>query len=252
VTAPAPASSRPAILVVEDEPTIADTIVYALRTEHLEPVWLATAGAARAALRTRAFALAILDVGLPDGNGFDLCREIRALGELPVIFLTARHEEIDRVVGLEIGADDYVVKPFSPRELTARVRAILRRTGERPAGSPAAEPPAAAAPARRPEPAFWVDEARREVRYFGALLVLTRREYRLLAALLAHPGRVFSREQLLAHAWDEPEASLDRTVDAHVKTLRAKLRSVRPEADPIRTHRGFGYSIETPRPPPRP
>lgn len=233
--------------MVEDEPAIADTIVYALRTEGFEPDWQTTVGGARAALARHTYALAVLDIGLPDGNGFDACRELRARDELPVIFLTARNGEIDRVVGLEIGADDYIVKPFSPRELTARVRAVLRRTrNSRPDGT--AAPAAAAEPAAAPNTwsrgSFAVDEDRCEIRYAQLPLDLTRREYRLLLALLSQPGRVFSREQLLARAWDEPEASLDRTVDAHIKTLRAKLRAVDAARDPIRTHRGFGYSLD--------
>jgi two-component system catabolic regulation response regulator CreB len=256
--------ARPAILVVEDEPAIADTITYALRTEGFAPEWHTTAGAARAALARQPFVLAVLDIGLPDGSGFDLCRELRARDSLPVIFLTARSDEIDRVVGLEIGADDYIVKPFSPRELTARVRAVLRRTQAGAAGAgtnagalgvaaPATMPAALATTAAPLPPApvptavargpFTVDESRCEIAYHGAALALTRREYRLLLALLDQPGRVFSRDQLLTRAWDEPEASLDRTVDAHVKTLRAKLRAAHAAADPIRTHRGFGYSL---------
>lgn len=235
-----------AILVVEDEPAIADTITYALRTEGFVPAWHTTAGAARGALATQRFALAILDIGLPDGSGFDLCRELRARDDLPVIFLTARSEEIDRVVGLEIGADDYIVKPFSPRELTARVRAVLRRvhaparTGATAVAAPLPAPRDAASIARGP---FVVDESRCEIRYHGEVLSLPRREYRLLLALLEQPGRVFTRDQLLARAWDEPEASLDRTVDAHVKTLRARLRAIDASSDHIRTHRGFGYSL---------
>lgn len=241
-------AERPLILVVEDEPAIADTILYALRTEGFDPDWKTTVGAAREVLARRPFALAVLDIGLPDGSGFDFCRELRARDGLPVIFLTARSEEIDRVVGLEIGADDYIVKPFSPRELTARVRAVLRRT------QPVARPPTAPSAATGAAPdavrsggsrgPFAIDEDRCEVRYHATRLDLTRREYRLLLALLSQPGRVFSREQLLTRAWDEPEASLDRTVDAHIKTLRAKLRAVDAAGDPIRTHRGFGYSIE--------
>ncbi|MBE2213679.1 MAG: two-component system response regulator CreB [Opitutaceae bacterium] len=247
----APTVERPPILVVEDEPAIADTILYALRTEGFDPDWATTVGAARESLGRRSYALAVLDIGLPDGSGFDFCRELRARDGLPVIFLTARSEEIDRVVGLEIGADDYIVKPFSPRELTARVRAVLRRTqaparpatelGRHDAPVPAGDPAPRTGSTRGP---FLIDEDRCEVRYHTTRLDLTRREYRLLLALLAQPGRVFSREQLLTRAWDEPEASLDRTVDAHIKTLRAKLRAVDATTDPIRTHRGFGYSIE--------
>lgn len=239
-------NARPAILVVEDEPAIADTITYALRTEGFAPEWHTTAGAAREALAARSFALAVLDIGLPDGSGFDLCRELRARDALPVIFLTARSDEIDRVVGLEIGADDYIVKPFSPRELTARVRAVLRRTlagAATPTTIPGVVPRAATPASGKTIGPFLIDETRCEIRYHGSTLALTRREYRLLLALLEQPGRVFTRDQLLTRAWDEPEASLDRTVDAHVKTLRAKLRAAHAEQDPIRTHRGFGYSL---------
>ncbi|HVU25066.1 MAG TPA: two-component system response regulator CreB [Opitutus sp.] len=222
------------ILVVEDEAAIAETIIYALQTEGFAARWCPTGGEARTALEREAVALIVLDVGLPDASGFDLCREVRRTRNLPVIFLTARSGEVDRVVGLELGADDYVVKPFSPRELTARVRAVLRRSsGEAAAGPPAAE---AAGP--------WThDAARCRISYRGHALELTRNEYRLLGALLARPGQVFSREQLMAAAWDDPGAALDRTVDAHVKLLRAKLRAAAPEADPIMTHRGLGYSL---------
>ena len=221
------------ILLVEDEPAIAENIVYALRTEAFDPVWCTTGQEALVRLAETPFSMAILDVGLPDMSGFDLCRRLRALSALPIVFVTARKEEIDRVVGLEIGADDYIVKPFSPRELTARVKAILRRTEAQTAPHPAA-------PAAR----LVVDEERCEIRYLGVPLALSRYEYRLLKALAQHPGRVFSREQLMEQAWDEPESAFDRTVDAHIKTLRAKLRAVRDEEDPIRTHRGMGYSLK--------
>lgn len=234
---------RTRILLVEDEPAIAETITYALATDGFEPVWCATGEAALAALRDGMFGLGIVDVGLPDINGFDLFREIRAYSSLPVIFLTARTAEIDRVVGLELGADDYVPKPFSPRELCARVRSVLRRVARNAGPS---EPPAAprAAPAgRRPAGRFEMDDERKSIRYRGQALDLSRYEYRLLKLFLERPGRVFSREDLLAKVWDDPAASFDRTVDAHVKQLRAKLRAVDPLADPIQTHRGLGYSL---------
>src|SRR5882724_5331697 len=120
--------SPPLILIIEDEPAIADTLVYALKTEGFAPEWCATGRAGLAALNAKSFALVVLDVGLPDGSGFDLCKTIRTRSAVPVLFLTARNTELDRVLGLELGADDYLVKPFSPRELTARVKAILRRT----------------------------------------------------------------------------------------------------------------------------
>ena len=224
----------PLVLVIEDEPAIADTITYALQTEGFAPLWRATAGAGLAAIREQPPALLVLDVGLPDANGFELCKQLRAAGhDFPILFLTARSSEIDRIVGLEIGGDDYLVKPFSPRELTARVKVILRRV--RPA-------PIAAAPACTPS-GLVHDELRQRITFHGRPLDLTRIEYRLLRTFLAQPGRVFNREQLLAAAWDEPEASFDRTVDAHVKTLRAKLRAAAPSDDPIQTHRGLGYSL---------
>lgn len=227
-----PAANRPRILVVEDEPSIRDTIQYALESDGAEVVCHGTGGEALARLAAESFDLVVLDVGLPDGSGFDVCRRLRERQGVPVVFLTARSGEIDRVVGLELGGDDYVTKPFSPRELAARVRAILRRTR---AGAP---PPDGAAPR------FVVDAARFVIRYAGVALDLSRTEYRLLAALVARPGRVFSRAQLMDAAWEEPDASMERTVDTHIKSLRAKLRAVEPEPDPIRTHRGFGYSLE--------
>src|SRR5688572_957250 len=234
----------PRILIVEDEPAIADTLIYALKTEGFSPEWCATGRAGLAALAAKTFALVVLDVGLPDGSGFDVCKQIRTRLAIPVLFLTARNTELDRVLGLELGGDDYLAKPFSPRELTARVKAILRRTN---GGS---APPAAAhavednhlrdAAAESP---LIVDEERCSIRYRGVTLALTRYEFRLLKTLAAQPGRVFSREQLMTAAWEDRGASLDRTVDAHVKMLRAKLRAVTPDTDPIQTHRGLGYSL---------
>lgn len=224
---------RPKVLVVEDERAVADSIVYALRTDGCEPVWVGTGEDARAVLAGGDVSLVVLDVGLPDCNGFDLCREIRRTREVPVIFLTARSEEMDRVIGLEIGADDYVSKPFSPRELSARVRAVLRRSQARPAS-----------PSEVPAMPFEIDDRRRVISFFGRPLDLTRTEYRILEVLLRHPGWVYSREQLMELVWDDPGAAVDRTVDSHVKALRAKLRDIRPEVDPIVTHRGQGYSLQ--------
>jgi two-component system catabolic regulation response regulator CreB len=229
----------PRIMIIEDEPAIADTLGYALRTEGFAPEWHATGRAGLAALDRpgKPVALVLLDIGLPDTNGFALCRTIRTRSAVPVLFLTARSGEIDRVLGLELGGDDYVTKPFSPREVTARVKAILRR------GVPAATCNVIRDKPEAPE--FSADEERREVRFRGAPLELTRYEYRLLLALLARPGRVFSRDELMAAAWEDPGASLDRTVDAHIKTLRAKLRAIAPELDPIQTHRGIGYALKS-------
>ena len=220
------------ILVVEDEATIAESVTYALRTEGFVPVWKTTGADALAVVRSQPVALVVLDVGLPDMSGFDVCREMLRDQAVPVIFLTARSEEVDRIVGLELGADDYLAKPFSPRELTARIRAVLRRSR---AGGAPASPPA--------EGPWEHDAARCRIRYRGRALDLTRNEYRLLGVLLGQPGRVFSRDQLMEAAWEDPGAALDRTVDAHVKSVRAKLRALAPDADPIVTHRGLGYSL---------
>ncbi len=225
-----PMTDRPRILVVEDEPSIADNLVYSLETEGFAVERCATGSEALARLAAEPASLVVLDVGLPDMSGFEVCKMIRKTSSVPVIFLTARAAEIDRVVGLEIGGDDYVVKPFSPRELTARVKAILRR----------ADPSAAPTPSAQH---FHIDEGRKQIAFHGQRLALSRNEYRLLRALYQHPGRVYSRAQLMDLAWDEPEAAMERTVDAHIKSLRAKLRAARPDLDPIETHRGLGYSL---------
>jgi two-component system catabolic regulation response regulator CreB len=226
------------ILIVEDEPGIADTVRYALRTEGFEPHWFATGEEALAKVGELAPALVLLDIGLPDISGFELFKRLRETSDVPVVFLTARSDEIDRVVGLELGADDYVAKPFSPRELVARVRTILRRSQRAPAAASAAAPVP-----------FVVDAERHQIRYYGHVLDLSRYEYGLLKTLVARPGRVFSRDELLERVWDDPGESLDRTVDAHVKTLRAKLKAVAPTLEPIRTHRGSGYALAEDLPP---
>ena len=225
---------KPIILVVEDEPGISDTINYVLATDGFEPLVCGTGAEALAALAAHHIALVVLDVGLPDINGFDLLKRIQALTDVPVMFLTARSEEIDRVVGLELGADDYLAKPFSPRELSARVRSILRRAHKRTRAVEAA--------AQEVLP-IQIDHECRRILFYGQVLDLTRYEYGLLLTLASRPGRVYSRDELLERIWDTPEASLDRTVDAHIKTLRAKLSRVAPELRPIRTLRGIGYAL---------
>ncbi|CAG2148157.1 two-component system response regulator CreB [Cupriavidus numazuensis] len=223
---------KPNILVIEDESAIADTIDYALSTDGMAVERCALGGEALERLRTQAFDLVILDVGLPDLSGFEVCRTLRTFTDVPVIFLTARHDEIDRVVGLEIGADDYVVKPFSPRELAARVRVILRRTARQPVAEAASQS------------VFTVDNDGARVAFHGHWLELTRYEYRMLALMLRHPGRIYSRAQLMDEVWHDAPDTIDRTVDTHIKTVRAKLRALDAASDPIRTHRGMGYSIE--------
>ena len=219
------------ILIVDDEPAIADAIRYVLETDGFETLSLSEGSPVLPLLQSERIDLIVLEVGLPDINGFDLCREIRKISDTPILFLTARTTEIDRVVGLEIGADDYVVKPFSPRELSARIKAILRRskTGLSPESG---------------SHTFQVNESKRQITYFGKPLDLSNYEYRILTTFIRRPGHVYSRSQLMDLAWDVPEASMDRTVDAHVKNLRAKLKSIEPDIEPIITHRGAGYSLK--------
>ncbi len=217
------------IWLVEDEASIADTLIYALQTDGFEVEWFPLGQPLLARLEQTRPDFLILDVGLPDISGFELCKRVRAQTDIPLMFLTARSEEIDRLIGLEIGADDYVAKPFSPREVCARVRVILRRS--QPAPSQPIQPLA-------------LDEERARICFLGQPLTLTRYEYLLLKTLMLAPGRVYSRQQLMDLVWQDAEESLDRTVDTHIKTLRAKLRERDPDASLILTHRGLGYSLE--------
>lgn len=231
---------RKRILLLEDEQAIADTLLYALQSEGFEVRHVRLARDALAAFALEPPDLAILDVGVPDGNGFDVCRAIRRTSELPIVFLTARSEEIDRVLGLELGADDYVVKPFSPREVCARVRAILRRST---AGAPAVPVPPVPVVAAS---GLTLDETAQRIALGGELLALTRYEFLLLATLLRRPQRIFSRTELMALVWGGAPHTSDRTVDAHIKLLRAKLRERGLAAEVIQTHRHMGYSLRLP------
>jgi two-component system catabolic regulation response regulator CreB len=232
----------PTILIAEDESAIADTVVYALRSEGFAAEHCLLGGEVLPRLRAGGVDLVVLDVGLPDMTGFDVCRALRSVSDVPVIFLTARDSEIDRVLGLELGADDYMVKPFSPRELVARVRARLRRHAP-PAGQGT---PVGADDGRwQAFGAFEIDRDGKRLRFRGRLLDLTRYEYGLIEVLIARPGAVLARAQLMDKVWADALDSSDRTVDTHIKTLRAKLRAIDPELDPIRTHRGLGYSLDT-------
>jgi|GEM_PF-13111 len=229
-------AAKPRILIVEDEPAIIDAIQYALETEGCETLAVLNGEDGLAALGRESIDLVVLDVGLPDINGMDLLKNIRAASDVPVVFLTARSSDIDRVLGLELGGDDYIVKPFSPRELAARVRAVLRRARGNGSG-------ARTGAAGQTGP-WQVDTEKRSISYHGARLELSRYEYNLLMVFLDRPGHVLTRDQLMDAAWDEPEMSTDRTVDAHIKNLRAKLKVIRPDDDPIVTHRGVGYALK--------
>ncbi len=236
----------PRILIVEDELAIAEALQFAFGQEAFEHHHVALAGEALRLLRplgaAGTFDLVVFDVGLPDMTGFEACKELRSFSNIPVLFLTARGSEIDRVLGLELGADDYVVKPFSPREVVARVRTILRRSGGR-AMQPMVAMPAAEndRPRNVPMAEFVIDVERIQIRFQGQLLKLTPLEFRLLQRLLSQPERVFSREQLLEGENHSASEVYARNVDGHIRTLRAKLRVIEAAADPIETHRGFGY-----------
>ncbi|MDL2317413.1 response regulator [Desulfovibrio sp. OttesenSCG-928-A18] len=261
-------------MVIEDERSIADTVVHCIEREGYNAVWHTEGLKALEAVAREEYALLVLDVGLPDISGFELCKAIRRFSAVPVIFLTARDEEIDKIVGLEIGGDDYVTKPFSPRELGARIKSVLRRSGGDELAS--VMPPSRARPARDAQDGFTartraagapeavsagtvsgqgrpeggialrlvhIDPDKMQAAYQGKALELTRYEFKLLALLARHPGRVFSRELLMERVWDSDSQSLDRTVDAHVKSLRAKFREIDAGLDPIITHRGTGYAL---------
>ena len=253
------------ILLVEDDPAIAEPMRYALQREGWQVDWQTTAQGALHALTQQTFDGLILDVGLPDMDGFDLCRQIRQTYHTPLLFLTARNDEIERIIGLEIGADDYCAKPFSPREIISRIKAIWRRTQSTPQSPPDNASNASNASNAQPElistpttnhntrpvlnsthiqtwGAWRYHTLSYQMFYHEQLLNLTRYELGLLLALLQQPERVFSREQLMQQVWQHPEHSLERTVDSHIKTLRQKLRAIHP-VDPIVTHRGLGYSL---------
>lgn len=217
------------ILLVEDEATIADTLRYALETEGFRVRHVLTGKEGVAVATGEGVDLVVLDIGLPDLLGFDVCRQIRESSMVPILFLTARESEVDQVLGLELGADDYVTKPFSPRAVVARVRAILRR---------------GRAEGEDSERGLIHDEVGMSIRYDGGSLDLTAHEYKIMAVLMSYPGRVYTREQLLERAWDDPGSAMDRTIDAHIKTLRAKLRQCSPQAaEAIQTRRGLGYTF---------
>ena len=221
------------ILVVEDDPRISEVLEYALKADGYD---VQTAQRGREAVeiaRKSLPGLIVLDVGLPDIDGFEVCRLVRTFSNVPVIFLTSRSDEIDRVVGLEIGGDDYVVKPFSPRELLARIKAILRRN-HRPEPAAKAEDREEALLRYGP---ITIDPEKFRIHCHGREIVLTAQEFKLLELLVRHPGRVFTREQVLNRAWGEGGLVADRTIDVHVKSLRKKF----DQFEFIETVRGIGY-----------
>jgi DNA-binding response OmpR family regulator len=217
------------VLIVEDEQTIADLVRAYLARDGFSVTWVRSGEQALDELARHPVRLVVLDLGLPGIDGFEVCRRLRSRTSIPILILTAREDEVDRVAGLEAGADDYVTKPFSPRELTARVKAILRRSGQ--TGLPGA-PILAAGDVE-------LDHAARTVSVGGEPVELTAREFDLLAALLAHPNVVLSRDRLLELAWGGGFPGGTRTVDVHIAQLRGKLE--RPGL--VETVRGIGYKV---------
>lgn len=240
------------ILIVEDEPAIAESLAYALRRDGFTTTLAPTLADARRALP--AASLVILDLMLPDGSGFDLIGDVRrSTLAVPIIVLTSRDDEADRVAALETGADDYVTKPFSTREMTARVRAVLRRSATTTTSTPPAQTNSAPPPAPRDEPLpLRIDEPSRRAYALGQELDLTRVEFDLLACLLGAPGRVFTRAELIDRVWGDGFAITDRTIDSHVKGLRRKVETAGGNPGMIETVRGVGYRVtDKPLPPSR-
>lgn len=221
------------VLVVEDEPTQAELLGEALRAEGFVVDVLAGGEGVAARVRQDEPAVVLLDLVLPGKDGLTVCREIRAFSTVPIIMITGRVDEIDRLLGLESGADDYVCKPFHPREVVARVRALLRRAvaWREPAGSGAAGA------------GLVLDDERFEARWNGAPIDLTPVEFRLLKALVERPGRVLSRNQLLDVIYNDNRVVSDRTVDSHIKNLRRKLVEANPGGDPVESVYGVGYKF---------
>lgn len=232
----------PSVLIVDDEPAVTNLLVYNLRKAHYD---VHTAADGREALRlAREFRpdLVLLDLMLPGMDGLDVCRELRKTGDLPIIMITALGEETDKVVGLELGADDYVTKPFSLRELMARIKTVLRRAQAGNAENGAPSKPAARL---RGSGELLLDPEARSVSVAGQSLDLTRLEFDLLHLFLLNAGRVLTRERLLEQAWGYDYVGDTRAVDSAIKRLRAKLRSSSPEADSLEAVRGVGYRLKT-------
>ena len=225
------------ILLVEDEPSIAEVLVHLLKNEGFLPTMVETISDARESIRKVDFAAIILDVGLPDGNGFDFCREIRKTSKTPILFLTARNSVDQQTVGLQM-ADDYVVKPFENKVVLERIKNIIKRKGG---------PESSAKDSK-----FHLDEDRKKIAYQGEIIETTPAEYKVLGLFITNPGKVYSRQSIYNYCWpDDPEIkrkdSYLRTVDTHIKTIREKMRKIDPQVKPdsiIKTRIKEGYSLD--------
>jgi len=226
-------AGQPYVIVVEDEPKLSTLLDEYLRASGFETKVLDDGRDVLPAVEERKPDIILLDLMLPGRGGLDVFKEVRAAHDIPVVMVTALVEEVDRLVGLELGADDYICKPYSPREVVARVKAVLRRVQERP--GPAG---ATGADGLEVEPSAYL------ARLDGVVLDLTPAEFRLLALLASHPGRIFSRDQVLDGLYDDHRIVTDRAVDSHVKNLRRKLAQVRPGRDLIRSVYGVGYRLD--------
>lgn len=220
------------ILVVEDEPKLAEILVDYLHQAGFSTHWICKGTDAVACVREQAPQLILLDIMLPGKDGMEICREVRAFSDVPIVMVTARIEEIDRLLGLDLGADDYICKPFSPREVVARVKAILRRRV------------ASQEPGQGGYLGIEFDREQHFASVLGHRLDLTPIEFRLLEVLWSHPGRAYSRSQLLDLVYDDEHDVSDRSIDSHIKNLRRKVREFQPDEQVIRTVYGVGYKLE--------
>jgi two-component system response regulator BaeR len=222
---------RGKILVVEDEPKLANLLRDYLEQAGYEPYCLGDGREVVPRVREQTPDLVLLDLMLPGKDGMEILREIRSFSEVPILMVTSRVEEIDRLLGLELGADDYICKPFSPREVIARVRAVLRRTGGQPSSA---------------VHGLFLDKERFRATLHGRDLDLTAIEFQLLHILAQNPGRIFSRSQLMERIYLDQRVVSDRTIDSHVKKLRRKIASAAPGEEWIHSLYGVGYKVETP------
>lgn len=222
----------PTVLVVDDESRIRDVVQYALQREGFDVVTASDGAQALQRLEAGGIDLVILDILMPDLDGLSVCRRIRASSRLPIIFLSSRAEEVDRILGLELGGDDYVTKPFSPRELAMRVKVVLRRASGEQGGQTEGSRVLVHGP-------ICIDLDRHEVRVKGQKVVLTVTEFSVLQALVEHPGRLLTRGQLIDRAYAHDNHITERTMDTHIRRIRSKMRPF--GVDPIETVHGLGY-----------